>query len=73
MAAAANVPVKLRIRNLSCRIEILEIVNRIKSRIDGIVAVAFLVRKVRLPKTFFVQRQADVSTNAVLVFVARLV
>ena len=71
VTAAAYFPVELRIGNRPRRIEILEIVNRIESRIDGIVAVAFLVRKVRLPKTFFVQRQADVTTNTVLVFVAR--
>ena len=71
VTAPANRPVKLRVRYRPCRIEILEIVNRIKSRIDGIVAVAFLVREVRLPKAFFVQRQTNITAHAVLVFIAR--
>ena len=71
VATPANLPVKFRIRYCSRRIEILEIVNRIKSWIDCIVAVAFLVREVRLPKAFFVQGQTNIAAHTVLVFIAR--
>ena len=45
----------------------MQVINRIKTRIYRIVAIAFLVRKVSKPKTFFIQRQTNIAANAIFV------
>ena len=67
--AAAHVPVEFRVLYRLRGIQVLEIVNRVESRVQRVVAVV-LVRKVRKPEPFLVKRQVDIAAGRIRVFLA---
>ena len=68
--AAAHVPVEFRVLHRLRGIQVLEIVNRVESRVQRVVAVV-LVRKIRKPEPFLVKRQINIATSRIRVFLAR--
>ena len=61
-----------RILDGPCRIQIFQIIYRVKTRIHGIVAIVG-VGNVRKPETFFIQLQVNITAHRIGVFFAGLV